>query len=163
MVSSPRIRAATKGDFWGFSNRCYARPGVAAVCLDLQDRSGRDVNLLLYAAWVGASGRGRLAPADLARAEAAVAPWRREVVEPLRQIRRRVKATPDSAALHATLKAGELQAEAHAQALLEAVAPAPDARPAAARRADALANLRLYLGHAAPAPLRRALAAEIAA
>jgi len=44
------------GAFWRFSLDAYGRPGVAAACLDLQDRHGCDVNLILYALWLGRAG-----------------------------------------------------------------------------------------------------------
>jgi uncharacterized protein (TIGR02444 family) len=152
-----------QGAFWRFSLRFYERPGVAAACLDLQDGEGRDVNLLLYAAWLGVSGRGRPSAADLAAAEAAIAPWRREVVEPLQSVRRRVKEEPGAAELYAALKAAELEAEQAAQHRLELLAPAPRAASSARRLADARANLRACLGHDAPAALHDALAAELRA
>ena len=37
---------------WDFSVELYARPGVAAACLALQDRAGADVCLLLAALWL---------------------------------------------------------------------------------------------------------------
>ena len=54
--------------FWDFSLEAYARPGVAPACLDLQERHGADVNLLLFACWLSASGRGALDAALLAAA-----------------------------------------------------------------------------------------------
>lgn len=151
------------GAFWRFSLEFYRRPGVAACCLDLQDRFGRDINLLLYACWVGVSGRGRLGLADLAAAEAMVASWRRDVVEPLRRVRRLVKDEPDSAELYQSLQAAELKAEHYAQDRLETRVP-PAAASGADRLGDAEANLLLYLGRGAAfdaaAPIRLALAAE---
>jgi uncharacterized protein (TIGR02444 family) len=157
----PPVRES--GAFWRFSLGFYGRPGVAGACLDLQDRVGRDVNLVLYACWIGASGRGRLGLADLARAEAEVAPWRQEVVEKLRAIRRLAKEEPEAADFLAAVRAAELKAEARAQSRLEALAPAapPDEIPAERRLADALANLALYLGGADATPIRHALAVEI--
>jgi uncharacterized protein (TIGR02444 family) len=150
--------------FWRFSLDFCGRPGVAAACLDLQDGHGRDVNLVLFACWVGLSGRGRLAPAALATADAALEPWRRKIVAPLRVLRRRVKATADAAALYAALKAAELEAERVTQDRLDVLAPAAAEPPRQTRIADALANLALYLGQGAAfdaaAPIRLALATE---
>ena len=165
MVSWGKDRPS--GAFWHFSLEFYGRPGVSAACLDLQDRFGCDVNLLLFACWVGVSGRGRLELADLAKAQAVVEPWRCGVVEPLRAARRLVKEEADAAECHAALEAAELKAERHAQNRLELLAPAAlGAAPGEARHADALANLALYLGrgaaYGAAAPIRIALAAELA-
>jgi uncharacterized protein (TIGR02444 family) len=138
----------------------YARPGVAAACLDLQDRYGRDVNLVLFACWVGMSGHGRLALADLVRAQQAVEPWRGAVIAPLRAVRRLVKEATDAANLYAAVKAAELEAEHRALDRLEILAPPPRARGGESL-ADALANLALYLGPGpvsdAAIPLRLAL------
>jgi uncharacterized protein (TIGR02444 family) len=153
-------------DFWRFSLALYGRPGVAPACLLLQDEHGRDENLVLYACWIGASGRGRLAPAGLAAAEAIAAPWRRAVIEPLRAARRAAKGAPDADDLYASLKAAELEAERIAQERLAAAAPTvQDAVPAAERVAAAAANLTLYLqppaAVAAAAPLGPAVAALV--
>ncbi|MBP2230680.1 uncharacterized protein (TIGR02444 family) [Azospirillum agricola] len=95
--------------FWDFSLAVYGRPGVPAACLALQDGRGVDVNLLLFAAWAGMDCAAALSPAALERIDAAVADWRREVVRPLRAVRRRVKAEDDG--LYARMKAVELEAE----------------------------------------------------
>lgn len=137
-------------EFWRFSLAFYARPGVSPACLALQDRHGRDVNLVLYAGWVGLSGRGRLTQDDLARAEAVAAPWRGAVIEKLRAARRAIKEAGEAVAeLYAAAKALELEAERVAHRRLAALAPSPAPLPASARAADAHANLRLYLAPAA--------------
>ena len=165
MVSWSRTSLEPPGAFWRFSLGFYQRPGVAATCLDLQDRFGRDVNLLLFACWVGISGRGRLSVADLAKAEAVVEPWRRAVVEPLRLVRKLVKEESDSAELYAALQSVELKAERQAQNRLELLAPKTTETTGVARLDDAYANLTLYLGrgaaYGAAAPIRMALTAEV--
>jgi uncharacterized protein (TIGR02444 family) len=152
--------------FWHFSLEAYGRPGVATACLDLQDRHGCDVNLVLCALWVGASGRGRLTEIDFGRLDGATSSWRRAVIEPLRALRRQVKLEADSAALYETLKAAELEAEHVMQNRLAALAP-PIAAATAGRIADALANLAACLGSEAAfetaSPLRLALHEMVAA
>jgi uncharacterized protein (TIGR02444 family) len=152
--------ADAAGDFWRFSMALYAWPEVAPCCLVLQDAHGVDVNLALYCAWLGASGRGRLTASALSAADEAVASWRVGVIERLRAARRVLKeAGPGLAVLYAKAKAIELEAEHEAQRRLAPLAPLPDAgKPPAARLADAIANLTLYLGAAAPAePIHAAL------
>jgi len=135
-------------EFWNFSLAFYGRSGVSPACLELQDQHECDVNLLLYACWVGLSGRGRLAQADLARAAATNDPWRQAVIEKLRAARRAIKEQVAEAAQFYTMaKAVELEAERIAQQRLAALAPAPVTTDAAARCADATANLTLYLGN----------------
>ena len=58
--------------FWRFSLALYARPGVAEALIALQDRAGRDVNLMLFALWAGAVRRVALDAGALAAAEAAI-------------------------------------------------------------------------------------------
>jgi hypothetical protein len=57
---------------WRFSLAFYAAPGVARALMALQDRDGLDVNLMLFALWIGVSGHGRLASDGLRAAERAV-------------------------------------------------------------------------------------------
>src|SRR5207248_3229403 len=130
---------------WSFSLAFYARPGVGAACLALQDEHGLDVNLILLCCWLGWSGRGRLAAAELAAADRRVAAWRREVIEKLRAARRALKTHPVAAApaLRRDVQALELRAERAAQRLLlDGLSCAP---ASADRLADAASNLGLYL------------------
>jgi uncharacterized protein (TIGR02444 family) len=146
--------------FWRFSLAIYARPGVAPACLVLQDEYGRDVNVMLFCCWLGASGRGRIDRAGLDGADRAVSGWRREVVEPLRTARRAIKAAalPESDAIYAKAKAIELEAERLLQHQLAARAPAENVgSPMDRRLSDALANLALYIGDAPAAPIADAL------
>ncbi len=153
-------------EFWDFSVRYYAQPGVAAALLALQDEAGRDINLVLFALWVGGSGRGRLDAHALAQAERVARRLTRRLVAPLRALRRRLKseAPADVQAFRERVKELELAGEKLAQYRLAARAPAPPPGLARAERlAAACANLALCLGPAAKdgaeaAALRRALA-----
>ena len=132
-------------NFWNFSLQIYRKPGVGQACVALQDGLGLDVNLLLFCCWHGRENRA-LAEEDIRRAMAAAEGWQREVVQPLRAVRRRLKAgvAPVSAAeceaLRRKVNDLELEGERIAQATLEAL-PAP----AAGRRPAVDANLALYL------------------
>ena len=161
-------------ELWRFSLAVYAAPGVAAHCLDLQDRWGADVNVALALAWAGASGRGRLAAADIARLDRSAAPLRDNVVGALRTARRWLKPyaqgreAPHLARLRAGIKELEIEAERCVQAALAAALAERGASDAAARRLDAaFANLDGYLRHlgadAQPGPLAAAVAAWIRA
>ena len=123
MSSSPNF----DHPFWKFSLAVYGAPGVADECLGLQERLQLDVNLLLFAAYVGAAEGLRLELKDISVAADAVATWHGEIVRGLRQARRALKpfATASenslhaaSAALRATVKAAELEAEKIEQAIL---------------------------------------------
>jgi uncharacterized protein (TIGR02444 family) len=134
--------------FWTFSVALYGRPGVAPACLALQDRFGCDVNLLLFAIWAARCGTA-LGPKEFERLDAAVAPWRARVIEPIRSLRRQLKQDPVGAApelaeacRQALLKA-ELEAERAAQELLARALPLPAAAQALDRERARL-NLEAY-------------------
>lgn len=137
---------------WDFSLAVYGRGGVAEACLALQDRHGLDVNLLLLCCWAGAQGHA-LEAAEVARLMAAVADWHREVVRPLRGVRRWLKTQGAASAglagpVRRTIKEKELEAERIEQLLLyRALGQAPEAK-APWEEAPTLAakNLRLYFG-----------------
>ncbi|PAU56105.1 TIGR02444 family protein [Pseudomonas indica] len=100
-------------DLWSFAVDLYARPGVEPACLSLQ-AAGTDVCLLLCGAWLEA--RGALRTAERAeQLKDCAAPWQREVIEPLRSIRRawRDKSAQDDAlaTLRTRIKQLELDAE----------------------------------------------------
>ena len=143
-----RQRAAGEA-LWRFSLALYARPGVADALIALQDRAGRDVNLILFALWLGATRARRLDPAELAAAEAAIAPLNAGVVHPLRRLRRELKAAADRDIQ--ALRRRILQAElARRAAGAKSPGGSGDQPPAATRGrpplAAAEANLALYLG-----------------
>ncbi|MBV8133281.1 MAG: TIGR02444 family protein [Alphaproteobacteria bacterium] len=134
---------------WRFSLAFYARMGVPEALIALQDRAGCDVNLMLFALWLGVSGRSRLTKKGLEIADRIARPIRTSVVEPLRALRRRLKPDPDADVqrLREGIKALELAAEKVIQDRLGRTAQPPlcDTDPAA-RAAAAYANLALYLG-----------------
>jgi uncharacterized protein (TIGR02444 family) len=165
-MAEPQEKPATDDAFWRFSLAFYALPGVAEAVLALQDQGGYDVNLILFAVWLGLAGYGRLDRDRLAAAERAIHSLRTEVVAPLRALRRRLKPSRegDIQRLREEIAGLELAAERAVQQRLEARA-GPPARPADAgdRCADAQANLVLYLGadaadRAEAAVIREALA-----
>lgn len=132
--------------FWDWSLDAYDRPGVEEILLDLQDRHGLDVNLLLFACWTGATGRGRLAGGVWTGLIGQTADWRANVIEPLRAVRRHLKGRGDgsgAAALHQRAKALELDAEHAAQLAIAGLVPDLSELDiaTATRIADASANL----------------------
>lgn len=132
---------------WRFSLMIYSRPGVADALIRLQDRDGHNVNLILYGLWLGLFAGQPLDAAELARAKAAIAGLDREVVAPLRQLRRALKADPDPdvQALRRRVLALEIAAERRILVRLAAGAPRRKER-SADRQALTEANLRLILG-----------------
>ncbi|OZI26300.1 TIGR02444 family protein [Bordetella genomosp. 9] len=125
---------AMPGGFWAFSLAVYARPGVPEACLALQDGYGLDVNVLLFALYAAQHGTS-LDTGAFADLDRAVASWRRQVVAPLRAIRRHVKTTlgdggatpggktPSPASVeqetYAAIKRAELSAERAQQCNME--------------------------------------------
>lgn len=100
-------------DLWNFAVNLYARPGVEAACLNLQDQGG-NVCLLLCGAWLETRG----VKPDATRVEhlqQLAEPWHRQVVTPLRvlrqQWRKAASVDPAQARLREQLKALELTAE----------------------------------------------------
>lgn len=110
-------------DLWNFALQLYARPGVEAACLALQEE-GADVCLLLAARWLEARGV-TCTPERCDALRNLAEPWQRDVVMPLRRLRQdwRDGAQQDGqrAALRQRLKDLELDAE---RALLERLAQA---------------------------------------
>lgn len=81
--------------FWEFSILLFADKRVSEACVAIQDRHAAtadvDVNVLMLATWVAANGAGALYNEQLRRAVTVVGPWRRDVVLPLREVRRRLE------------------------------------------------------------------------
>jgi len=109
--------AQANAEHWRFSLDVYRQEGVAAHCLELQRRLGLDVNVLLLMLW--AAHLWGVAPdaAQIAHADETIRAWRDEVVQPLRQLRTRLKSGPPPApdpqtnALRESVKRLELDAE----------------------------------------------------
>ena len=99
-----------------FALAVYAADGVARACLLLQDRFALDVNLLLFAAYVGVARSQVLTPAALEVAEVRVGAWHREVVCSLRRVRQRLKSGPAPAPNPATTRFRERVKELEIQA-----------------------------------------------
>lgn len=132
---------------WEFVRAAYGRPGVSPAFLALQARHGADADLLLYAAWIGASGRGRLDRQRLAMLRATMTPWQSEVLLSLRSLRRLLKQpignVPDALAQSLRQRVMTTEIEAERVQLLALAADAPQAgeRSEGERRADVTANL----------------------
>ena len=132
------------------SHTLYASPAVQKACLELQDGSGVDVNVLLYMLWQ-ASQRRRLTADDARAVLAAVEPWRVDVVVPLRTARRNLKSPPPAfdqqatETLRAIVKKAELEAERLQQvALFTFTPPSCPAADAPGVRAAGEANAAAY-------------------
>ena len=99
---------------WEYAVAAWRRPGVEAVCLELQDIHGQCPALLLWRAWALDEGRA-LGPARLATAVEVARAWEDGALRPLRAVR-------DRLAAHAGVRRKVLEAELEAEhALLDAL------------------------------------------
>lgn len=114
MPDSTRFARTQQASLWDFALARYARPGVEAACLTLQDEAGVDVCELLAAAWAK-SLNIPITPLAWQRLSAERRQWQAEMTEPLRSMRRRLKAEAAYDAgiqeLRASIKTAELLAE----------------------------------------------------
>ena len=152
-MSRAKVLSFPDNLFWEFSIRIYAEPGVADVCLALQERQGADINVVLYCLWIAQQGRGRLTRAQLREILDRVDRWRDDVIVPLRTLRNRLKEgigsipMDHSEIVRSTVKRAELDAEHAEQLFLASSIPEsqnPDTGLEAAAM-DAAENLAQYL------------------
>jgi uncharacterized protein (TIGR02444 family) len=78
-------------EFWSFSLKLYARPGISECLIDLQDRFGLNANVMLFCCWCGVSGRPPVDEPLLREAIAQTDVWQSAVVQRLRSLRREMK------------------------------------------------------------------------
>lgn len=155
-----------------FALALYARDGVPPACLALQEATGLDVNILLFAAWRGAVLGLEVDAADMATARALVADWHGEVVKALRAVRRRLKTGPHPAPddrttkLRAQVQAIEIAAEIIELEELGTLRDGPSAPPGADAAALACAAMEQVVASFAgrpPTPEEEAAVRAIAA
>lgn len=137
----------TSDDLWSFAVRTYAREGVAAACLHLQDEHGLDVDVVLGCLWHAQRG-GAWDEGRLARVLEAAQPAQQRI-EQVRALRRAVGSQrdrePDWQTTYERLKDAELAAERVELARVEAVLrQAPHAVDPCEPATAALTALRAY-------------------
>jgi uncharacterized protein (TIGR02444 family) len=153
-------------DLWTWAVRAYGAPGVSEACLSLQDHNEQNVPLLLWSAWIAATGRRPdeetlEAACDTARA------WDGAAIAPLRAVRRTLKAAiPDiddapRLAIREQVKAIELAAERRLLDALEALAPPPSGSPRPLL--DGLVDTARLWDRVVPRPALRHLAERLPA
>jgi uncharacterized protein (TIGR02444 family) len=149
-MTEPAGKLCDDEALWCFSLAFYERPDISEALIALQDRAGCDVNLMLYALWLGISLGCRLTREKLASADRIARPFRIDIVEPLRALRRKLRAEPDAdvQCLREGIKALEIAAEKVIQVRLcrSARSASSSAAGPAPRDAAAQANLAFYLG-----------------
>jgi uncharacterized protein (TIGR02444 family) len=117
----------TAESLWPFALEFYARPGVEAALLELQDAHGHSPPYLIWRLWLASRGVGAdtaalASAADLTRA------WEQAAVWPLRRMRRRLNAPGPGSPhrreqLRARVQALELEAERMLLQMLEERGP----------------------------------------
>jgi uncharacterized protein (TIGR02444 family) len=89
---SPGDELQLTGPHWTFIVELYSSDKVQQACLLLQDRFGVDVSFLLTLLWYARDGAG-FDNGDIEALDRVIALWRRDVVKPLRTMRREIKPT----------------------------------------------------------------------
>lgn len=102
---------------WVYALAHYGKPGVAEALLRRQDEEGLDVVLHLFTLWLREERGVTLDEVALREADVLIRPWRDEVVQPLRALRRAMKGMPAPGAeqtreqVRQRVKEAELSAE----------------------------------------------------
>ncbi len=108
---------------WDFALALYARPGIEAACLTLQDEADVDVCELLWQCWLHHHGLALETEPEELRA---IRQWQREVTSVLRALRRRLKEEAGKstgvAEVRHQVQRTELAAERETLARLQALA-----------------------------------------
>jgi uncharacterized protein (TIGR02444 family) len=149
-MSNVETVSATQGSpFWKFSLGYYRGAGVSEACLELQDRCGVDVNVVLFLLWMAS--QERVVPPDqVKRLADKVRPWQTDVIGPIRSLRRMLKSDAPlldkgAAELFRTrIKALELESERLQQEAMYALADGMKAESAPSVEAAARANVSAY-------------------
>jgi uncharacterized protein (TIGR02444 family) len=120
------VTAVAGEALWPWSLEVYGRPGVEPLLLELQDAHGQCAPFLLWALWMAA--RGLAADDETLAAGAALArAWQAAAIQPLRDLRRGLKAGPHRTQrerLRTGVKSLELEAERMLLQMLENASPA---------------------------------------
>lgn len=100
---------------WAYAVDVYSRPGIADLCLHLQDNYGTNTTILLFANWLQAKSVA-LTPERVQAARDLAYPWDAGYVQILRRLRRNMKVDyatqlEQVAGVREQIKAAELSAE----------------------------------------------------
>ncbi|HSP31363.1 MAG TPA: TIGR02444 family protein [Halomonas sp.] len=113
-LDSTRLQRLQQISLWDFALSLYAKPGVEAACLSLQDEAEVDVCELLFHCWLYTCGL-EVVPVAVVPLRQERRQWQHRVTDVLRELRRDLKASAASsssiAALRETIKQAELLAE----------------------------------------------------
>lgn len=151
---------------WEFAVAIYEMDGVKQACLSIQARYGLSISLLLGAVWTGAQGYGRLGATEMETTARRAVEWHREIIEPMRELRRRLRQHPPPGLERRTerLRHQVLEQELEAERIEQRLFLEDFPRAAAAgheRWRDAAANAALYTRKSCPRPEPEALEALV--
>ena len=85
------MQTSTPSEFWDFSLDVYRRPEVSKLCQELQDNYAADINMVLFACWLGHTGRGTVTVSAWRGMILRLNKWRDQVIKPLRKLRHLLK------------------------------------------------------------------------
>jgi uncharacterized protein (TIGR02444 family) len=134
---------------WDFVLNYYKQEGVSPAAIALQDTIGIDVNMVLFLMWLAGSKR-TLSEAEVRRVGETSHPWQRQVVIPIRAIRRLLKdnapLVPQQTALDYRKKIQALEIEGEQLQLNAMGDMVKDLKPGSAPSAGeaARANLKAF-------------------
>ncbi|MEL6507205.1 MAG: TIGR02444 family protein [Pseudomonadota bacterium] len=96
------VTVLTKTDdhLWAWASMAYGRGAAKTVLIDVQDRFGVHVNIILWCAWCGAAGQA-LQRVEILNAVEIANQWSGHVTAALRDARRGVRAMPERFRAHA--------------------------------------------------------------
>ena len=95
---------------WKFAVEIYSREDVSEILLYAQDQFSIDVNMILYSAWLACENRS-LSTRNVSEVENLVAAWRREVVLPIRCLRKSFRSIVGADLIREEVKKAEILAE----------------------------------------------------
>lgn len=140
------VTSAEENPFWTFSLRVYGHEPVRKPALLLQDKHGADVNILLFLAWRRHAGAPPVTAGELTAMEAAAAPLRGGLIQPLRDLRQWLPEVCPGPTARAPLKDALLAAELAAEKAEQDILYRQFSQTfPAAQQGDLAADVRLYL------------------
>lgn len=84
------MKEGVESKLWNFAISLYEYDAISKHCLALQDEYEVNINILLWCVWCGLE-RRLLNSEMLSLAESSIKVWHKEVVAPLREVRRAMK------------------------------------------------------------------------
>jgi uncharacterized protein (TIGR02444 family) len=149
--------AAENRSCWDFVVELYAKPGVSQACLELQDRLGVDVSFLLTVLFYARHRSIDFSMEEIASLDRSISAWRNQVLIPLRQLRRSVKASDllnsPTDEFYQRIKADELLAEQlEVSALEQQLEQMAVKRSAAELKRDLIEHIVKHFADASPQP-----------